>query len=77
MKTTGQIITPTDKLNSLYKEISKIFVPRISAIIAFVIKTPDRITNILFNFFSLPNQSCSFNNFNSCPFRFHQVEWSQ
>jgi hypothetical protein len=51
MNTTGQIRTPTDKLKFLKYEKSKIFVPRISAIIALVIKIPVRIIKILFNLF--------------------------
>ena len=51
MKTTGQIRTPTDKLKFFTNEKSKILVPKISAIIAFVIKIPVRIMKILFNLF--------------------------
>ena len=40
IKTTGQIRTPTDKLKFFNNEKSKILVPRISAIIALVIKIP-------------------------------------
>ena len=51
MKTAGQIRTPTDKLKFFTNEKSKILVPKISAIIAFVIKIPVRIMKILFNLF--------------------------
>jgi hypothetical protein len=47
IKTTGQIITPTDKLKFLKIFISKILVPRISAIIALVMNIPERTRKIL------------------------------
>ena len=51
IKTTGQIITPTDKLKFLTMLTSKIFVPSISAIIALVINMPDSTRKILCSFF--------------------------
>ena len=47
IKTTGQITTPTDKLKSLIILTSKIFVPRISAMMALVINNPERTRKIL------------------------------